>query len=81
MSPLAFTAKWAATTRSPELQDAEPIPPTFEYSLPLHFDTVAPVPAPIAPISVLVDEADSAASLPSLAQGRLDGSPSLRSKK
>ena len=38
------------------------MPPTFEYSLPLHFDTVAPDPAPTRPNCIVEDATTAAAA-------------------
>jgi hypothetical protein len=44
------------------LMEAEPTPPFIQVSVPAHFPTVAPVPAPMLPICTGTVEADWQAS-------------------
>ena len=78
ISPLALTAIRQETIKSPSRSVAPPSPPSSENSLPLHFDTVAPVPAPTRPNGA-IEDATEAASFPSWCPGRTVEEPLPRS--
>src|SRR5207247_2169863 len=62
MSPYAFSAISAATTRSPWRTTAPPRPPGRAWSRPSHFAIVAPAAAPTRPVSTASADAASQAA-------------------
>ena len=81
-SPRALTATSAATTSPSGLTIAVvPSPPFIACSRPFILPTVAPAPAPTFPSAILPVVAACAAADPQSAPGRIDGSPTLRSKR
>src|SRR5215218_1777027 len=82
ISPKAFTAARAATTRPPSSRaEALPTPPFIARSRPSTFPTVAPAPAPTLPWAKSPLVAEEAALWPISASGRTVGSPMTTSKR